>query len=141
MVAATLTVFVQLLPYMPGKEGFRALSLNLSEPTSYTPELITAATGLLGQLYHKGQAYKKSGIMLSNLTPETEIQLNLFRAPADLDQQKRTMQALDGVNRRHGSNTLSYAACGVKQGWSMRREMKSPHYTTSWNDLLRVKTS
>jgi DNA polymerase V len=49
--------------------------------------------------------------------------------------EENLMAALDTVNQRYGSNTLFYAATGVKQNWQMMRQLKSPHYTTDWNEL------
>jgi DNA polymerase V len=42
------------------------------------------------------------------------------------------------VNKRWGRNTLFYAASGVEKQWRMRRERKSPSYTTRLAELLRV---
>ena len=36
---------------------------------------------------------------------------------------------------------LFYAGAGIKQGWAMKRDMKSPHYTTEWADLLKVSVN
>ncbi len=49
------------------------------------------------------------------------------------------MDKVDSVNRRWGSGTLRYAASGIEQKWSMKRELLTPRYTTCWKELLKVK--
>jgi Domain of unknown function (DUF4113) len=44
----------------------------------------------------------------------------------------------NAVNGRFGAGTLFYAGAGIKQAWAMKRGLKSPHYTTEWESLLRV---
>ena len=139
LVAGSMTVFIQLLPFVPGKEGFRSLTVSFPEATSYSPNLIVGATRLIEQLYQYGSAYKKVGVYLNDLAPETEVQMNLFHRPANRDHQRTLMSALDRVNLKHGRDALIYAACGVNRGWEMRRELKSPHYTTAWTELPVVK--
>lgn len=49
----------------------------------------------------------------------------------------RLMTALDNLNDRYGRNTVSIASCGVagdKGRFSMKRERKTPEYTTRWED-------
>ena len=34
-----------------------------------------------------------------------------------------------------GKGTVFIAAQGIERNWSMKRNMKSPNYTTNWEDL------
>ncbi|NNM69469.1 MAG: DUF4113 domain-containing protein [Gallionella sp.] len=34
-----------------------------------------------------------------------------------------------------GQGTLTIAASGIEKRWAMRRENKSPSYTTEWGEL------
>ncbi len=51
------------------------------------------------------------------------------------ERRHRLMTSLDNLNRRFGSGTLFPAAEGIKPRWSMRRELKSPSYTTRLSDV------
>jgi DNA polymerase V len=53
----------------------------------------------------------------------------------------RVMAALDTINQRFGPDSLSLAAKGIQGKWQMRREMKSPNYTSSWLDMVRINCS
>ena len=39
---------------------------------------------------------------------------------------------------RMGKNSVGSAAAGIRKPWKMRRERKSPSYTTDWDELLVV---
>jgi DNA polymerase V len=51
------------------------------------------------------------------------------------------MGALDLINRRWGSETMRYGAAGFARPWWYQRSMKSPAYTTSWQELPLVKAN
>jgi len=48
------------------------------------------------------------------------------------------MAVIDDLNKK-GRGTLWFAGQGIAQQWQMKREMLSPHYTTRFSDLLRVR--
>jgi DNA polymerase V len=134
--ANSMLVFFYTSPF---KQGFTGASLSVSFPraTDYTPDLVRYAASAVRQEYRPGNAYIKAGLILSNLTDPARRQLTLFETGAD-EKRLAVMQALDTVNRRWGRNTLFYAGAGIENSWRMRRERKSPCYTTRMNELLRV---
>ncbi|MGZ4991797.1 MAG: DUF4113 domain-containing protein [Methylobacter sp.] len=48
------------------------------------------------------------------------------------------MQAIDQTNR-HFPKAISVAATGLDKSWKSRTERMSQSYTTSWNELVKVK--
>jgi len=48
------------------------------------------------------------------------------------------MKTLDALNCRFGKWTIFHGAQGVEARWSMRRELKSPSYTTRLADIPKV---
>jgi DNA polymerase V len=45
------------------------------------------------------------------------------------------MWIMDAINRKMGQGSVTIAASGIRQRWAMRRERKSPNYTTEWDEL------
>lgn len=47
------------------------------------------------------------------------------------------MEAVDRINREHGNGTIGLAATGLQgeKDWTMKRQKRSPRYTTRWNEL------
>ena len=75
--------------------------------------------------------------MLTELTPDTEHQGD-FLDTRDHARSKQLMATLDAINRRMGRDTVFYAATGIKRDWTMAATMKSPHFTTDWQQLMQV---
>ena len=67
-------------------------------------------------------------------------QLDLF-AKFDEAKSGRLMSMLDKVNSRFGTGALKLAISGghVAENAAMRRDRKSPNYTTSWNEIQLAK--
>lgn len=65
--------------------------------------------------------------------------LNGFTLQPDLFSPARDnttlMQVMDRINTQWGRGTLHSAAEGVTKAWRMKREQKSPGYTTDWNQI------
>ena len=76
---------------------------------------------------------------LQALRPEGTGQGHLFRE--DTDEDEALMAAVDRLNREMGRGTVGFAAAGVagRRDWTMKREMRSPHYTTRWADLPEAR--
>lgn len=110
---------------------------HLSHATNYTPDIVGATLAVTRRIFRKGYKYRKGGVMLLGLVPTTNRQLDLL-SPRKEAKEEALMKALDGINQKYGSQTVSYASSGVKQHWQMMRQMKSPHYTTRWDEVLTI---
>lgn len=115
------------------------LSARLDAPTNDTPELIRAAHAVLDKLFRPGAAYKKAGVRLTMLSPESADQLRFFdRAAAD-PKRRAAWGALDKINAEYGTGTVRFAAEGVARGWRPKSERRTPRYTTEWDELRAVR--
>jgi DNA polymerase V len=112
--------------------------VTLPVATSATNELIKAAVQLVDKLYEYGRIYKKAGVMLSGLVPDTTIQGNLF-LPDATNGNRLLMSTLDNVNFAMRNDMVKFAASGTKRDWKMRQELRSPRYTTRWEEMCTVK--
>jgi len=110
----------------------------LAAPTAITNELIKPAMQLVDQLFKNGTYYKKAGVMLSGLVPDTSIQANLF-LPEAKNCGRKLMDMVDNVNFSMRDDVLKFAASGTDRNWKMRQELRSPRYTTRWNELYEIK--
>lgn len=106
--------------------------------TSATNELIKPAVKLVDTLYETGRIYKKAGVMLSGIVPDATIQANLFVAE-NKNSNRFLMNMLDNVNFAMRDDMVKFAASGTKRDWKMRQELRSPRYTTRWEELFKVK--
>ncbi|MBS1565802.1 MAG: Y-family DNA polymerase [Bacteroidetes bacterium] len=112
--------------------------MKLPAPTSITHELIKPAVELAERLFKNGTWYKKAGVMLSGLVPDSSIQGNIF-VPERKNCGRRLMDMVDNVNFSMRDDVLKFAASGTDRNWKMRQELRSPRYTTRWNELYEIK--
>jgi DNA polymerase V len=106
--------------------------------TSSTNELIKPAVALVERLFEKGKVYKKAGVMLSGIVPDSSIQGNLF-TPAVKNKNRLLMSMMDNVNFAMRDDVLKFASSGTTRDWKMRQELRSPRYTTRWDEICEVK--
>lgn len=111
--------------------------ITLPVATSYTNELIKPAVALVDRLYDKTKQYKKAGVMLSGLVPDHSIQGNLFMDETR-NCDRRLMDIIDNINFSQRDDVLKFAASGTTRDWKMRQELRSPRYTTRWEELYEV---
>jgi DNA polymerase V len=100
-----------------------------------TSKIVNAALSGLRQIYRPGLSYKKTGVLLMGLQPKGTMQTDLFAEPECDEKSDDLMHVMDAINQKMGRGSVSIAAAGIKRRWSMRRESKSPNYTTDWNEL------
>lgn len=111
------------------------------EATDNTFEIVNSCTKALSQLYRRGFKYKKAGVVLSGIVPLSGVQQNMF-VEKDYDKEQKLGHLLDDVNRRFGRGKLRLAVQGSPDGGSavdMRREHLSANYTTSLDELIKIK--
>jgi DNA polymerase V len=110
----------------------------LPAATSFTNELIKPAVALVDKLYKKGTYYKKAGVMLSGIVPDMSIQANLFLSETK-NCERKLMDMIDNINFSQRNDVLKFAASGTTRDWKMRQELRSPRYTTRWDELYEVR--
>lgn len=112
--------------------------IRLPYATSATHELIKPAVELAEKLYEPGKSYKKAGVILSGIVPADAIQANLF-SKGEISNHQLLMKTLDNVNFAMRNDMLKFASSGTSKNWKMRQELRSPRYTTRWEELCKVR--
>ena len=137
-LAGQLLVFIHTSPFRPGPKYSRSITVPLRRPTADTHLLVAAAVAGLKAIYKPGHNYAKAGVMLMDLQADTVHQRELALDADEPVDRSALMGALDKLNDRFGRGTLKVASEGLagdKRVWSMRQQMRTPHYTTSWYDV------
>jgi DNA polymerase V len=111
---------------------------SLPNPTSLTHELIKPAIELVDHLYENGRSYKKAGVLLSGLVPDTAIQGNLF-VPQTENQHRFLMDTIDNINFSMRDDSVKFGSAGMKKDWKMRQELRSGRHSTRWGELKEVR--
>jgi len=135
--AGTLTVFVRSSPFDGTAFYANAATTTLPLASNDTAVLLAAALPLAERLFRPHKPLRKAGVILQDLQPVGLLQHHLL-VPQTPEQQRRRdtlMAAVDGINRRYGSGTVQWAACGLAPAWRMRRGHLSRAATTRLSDV------
>ena len=114
----------------------------LDRPTDDSRVLIHAAIQGLRQLWRKGYAYHKAGVMLLDLLPKANRQLTLMetsQTEAEVKRSERLMATVDKLNQELGRGTIQLGLPRAGNAWTLRAEYRTPRYTTRWNELVSAK--
>jgi DNA polymerase V len=136
-LANSMLVFVMTNKYARGPQYVNYKIVKFPNPTNQTAALIHYAVIALKALYKKGFKYKKSGIIVSDVIPQSGQQTGLWDE-TQKPKNARLMEVIDRINEQAGIDTVKFAIQGTNETWKMRQHNLSPHYTTRWKDLLIV---
>ena len=138
LIAQFMSIFVLTNHFNKKEKQYSSsIKLQLDYPTSDSKLIVKRAVEGIKRIYKEGYRYKKAGIILYELHSSSSV-----RGLLDYDKPRTDslMRSLDEINYRYGSATLRLAAEGIKKSWQMRREKVSPCYTTSFDQLMIVKS-
>jgi DNA polymerase V len=79
----------------------------LLTPSNSTITIVQAANDVLQRIYRPGYQYKKAGVIVMSIGPDSPIQQDLFDINAEQFQKMRRLdEVVDRINRMHGSETI-----------------------------------
>ena len=122
----------------------------LVTPTSSTIPIVKAACDVLQGIYRPGYQYKKAGVIVMGIDPDSPIQQDLFDVNAEqIEKMRRLDEVVDRINRMHGSETIVIGAQQYTQkdgkgkanvfANAIKHDFKSKNPTTRWSDIIVLK--
>lgn len=139
--ARLITVFLQTNPFSENdRQYYNSKTIAMPVATNSDMELIHYATIALRAIYKPNHWYKKSGVIVTEIIPENQIQLDLLDT-VDRDKHSRVMKVMDGLVDRFGRSKVQVAAQGTMKSWILKSDYKSPCYTTRITDIAQVNLS
>ena len=122
----------------------------LVTPTSSTIPIVGAACDVLQRIFRQGYQYKKAGVIVMGIGPDSPIQQDLFDVNAEQIQKMRRLdEVVDRINRMNGSETIVIGAQQYtrKDGKgkadvfanAIKHDFKSKNPTTRWSDVIKLK--
>jgi len=90
-----MQIFLHTNPFQAHlPQYYPASETTLSTPTNYTPELLTAAMRVLEKIWRPGYKWKKIGVMLMEIGPESAVQSAFDTLPpVEIEKRRRAMAA------------------------------------------------
>ena len=122
----------------------------LVTPTSSTIPIVKAACDVLQKIFRRGYQYKKAGVVVMGIAPDSPIQQDLFDVSAEQIQKMRRLdEVVDRINRMNGSETVVVGSQQYtrKDGKgkadvfanAIKHDFKSKNPTTRWADVIKLK--
>ena len=133
-----ISVFIRSNPFKKNSERSHfSLTRTLSFSTNSSIEISKFAVKLLKKIYSKNKSYKKAGVILMGLSPQSNHQFSLF--DKNIDKQKKLMRSIDSIDDKYGLYKVRLASQDQKRIWKMKRQKLSRNYTTKIDEILIVK--
>jgi len=121
------------------KPGYRRWTqeITLNQPTSDTGLIISLLTERLSDIFSPRQRYHRLGVYLYDLVPDTALQTDLLGTVSGPlhDRSRSRMEAIDGINTKHGRGKIYYATQDLGNSWQPKHQIRSPRYVSSWDEL------
>ena len=150
-VASIVAVFLNTNMFredLPQYWNFQEQRLITSTATTTT--IVQTAAHLLEQIYRPGYKYKKAGVIVMGVGPNSPVQPDLFDTNAEQFQRMRRLDAvIDRINRVQGTETIVLGSQQYtrKNGAgkadvfanAIKHDYRSPNPTTRWTDIIRLK--
>ena len=122
----------------------------LITPTNATITIVQAASDVLQRIFRPGYQYKKAGVIVMGIGPDSPIQQDLFDTNAEQFQKmKRLDEVIDRINRMQGSETVVLGSQQYTQkdgkgkanvfANAIKHDFKSKNPTTRWSDIIVLK--
>lgn len=92
-------------------------SVRMESHTASTIEIAHHAVAALNAIFKDGFYYRKAGVMVTDIIPATQLQLNIFNAEQEVKHSK-LMTAIDDINKRYGSKQIMLAPTLTKGEWA-----------------------
>lgn len=94
---------------------------------------------LVEEIYRPGILFKKSGVILSDITPGCCHHL-LFDPVQKREERVELSETLDRMNHKYGVRTVGLAVAGSdREVWKNRKEHLTPNYLTDIDQIMTVK--
>ena len=122
----------------------------LTVATSSTIDIVQAATDVLRQIFREGYQYKKAGVIVMGIGPNSPVQADLFDFNAEQFQKMKRLDAvIDRINKVNGSETVVLGSQQYTQkdgkgkaevfANAIKHDFRSKNPTTRWSDIIELK--
>lgn len=139
-VARCVTVFITSNPFREDLPQYGGeLSERLPVASADTIEITQTAIGILRKIYRPGIRYKRSGVVLSDISPSDIVQQDLFDPVRNRPERDVLSRTIDGMNGRFGLKTVRLAVEDAgTSSWHSRSCHRSRAYLTDIRDILTI---
>lgn len=136
--ASGANVYLQYYPEhtpveIPG--GYSGTTVSFGDTTCATAPMLRAIRPRLAGIFIAGRRYKKAGVIFYGLESKSAQQLDFFTDHTANDREEKVANLMDSINAKLGKGKVFNLAEGISRPWTMKRDLLTPDYTTSWEHI------
>lgn len=135
-LACSGSIFIMTNKHKPGFRSY-GRQIHFQVPTADTAVISRQFVEILDELYQAGQSYHRAGILLYDFIPEKSLQVDFFGTvdPSAESASMTRMRTVDAINDRFGKHRIYFAAENLSHTWEPKHQIRSPRYTSRWEEL------
>jgi DNA polymerase V len=134
----SIYVFVKSNRHQKNKSQYRnGIVMTLPYGSNSSITISKYAVKGLKKIYKKGIEYKKAGVVVLGLVPNSRVQLNIFEK--ENPKHRILMKTLDFITKKEGLNKIKLASQDLKRVWKMKQTKLSSRYTTELKEIIALK--
>ena len=139
-VAGAVTVFLKSNRFREDLTQYaNAATYYFLTPTSDTLEITRGALHALQEIYREDVMYKKSGVIVQDISNAAIIQCDLFDEISNRNERRQLMTVIDQLNHKYGPKTIRLTVEGdEQQRWKVKCEHRSPNFLSDLKDILTI---
>lgn len=137
--AISLSVFIHTNAFRTDlNQYFKSTHNRFDEPTNDTLTITTMSINALKSIYKEGYAYKKAGVLITEIVNQKNYQPGLFIPPEERKRRQRLMNIVDSINNSNNATDMVHTASFDPKMKMVKKELMSKHYTTRLSDIITI---
>ena len=122
--ARYISVSIQTNRFDNSKKFYHGYKLKIIDlATNNTIYLVNLAVKILESIYIEDLEYKKSGVVVGDIIPENQVQLNIFNNDQLTEKQSILYNVVDSINDVMGRDKIRLLGHGINRKWSLKKEI------------------
>lgn len=141
-VCQSVSVFLCTNPHRDDLQQYQNFGTErLGIATFNTMEITEAAVRVLERIYEPGYQYKRAGVVLSEISSDNAVQLDLFSSDVnDMEKSEKLMGVLDDITTKYGMDSVKLASQSFdKTEVKLNNFQPKLNQTTNINDIIKAK--
>lgn len=95
------------------------------------------AVKMVEKIFEPNQIYQKAGVIVTQISPQDQKQLNLFQE--ENPKHQKLMEVIDAFHAKTGQRKIRLGNQDLQRTWKMRQNHLSKNFTTDIKDIIEVK--
>lgn len=93
----------------------QGVEVKLSRPTGFPKDAVKIVRAVFEKIFRANNLYRATGVVLTGLRPDENVQMSLFESPLKIDNLKKIYEAVDSLALKYGKHAVHTGAGALAQ--------------------------